>query len=64
MKLKLCWFCRTKLNSHGQDNALLWDVRLCCKKCYLEQLIQWNAKLENSRLQASNKLPEASGDTK
>ena len=43
--MKLCWWCRTKLRNHDLDNALIWDVRLCCKKCFKERLVEWNDSL-------------------
>lgn len=62
MKILLCEFCNSKLNSYGQDNALLWDVRLCCKRCFLERLEEYNKKLNNSQPQGYKQATEASGD--
>ena len=42
---ELCWFCHTKIKNDNLDNALIWDVRLCCKKCFRKQLEEYNDSL-------------------
>jgi hypothetical protein len=61
--MKLCWFCRKPLNIFG-DDALLWDVRLCCKKCFIEKLEELNTKLNKLAQNGLKSVSEASGDTK
>ena len=58
--MNLCWWCRTKLSN--PDSTLIWDVRLCCKKCFKERLVEWNDSLNKkiAQQQGSNKLIEAS----